>query len=130
MMIIDAPKVSLDVALQSYIKLSLQPARRNLVLFVPTFEMQKFAISRLNAHLDMLPTWLCEPMARRQRGLLEYTNGNCIRILNSSLKCRGIAIDYCALYDHPDYPWTKDDLNYILPALRGSLDQHFFYVTE
>lgn len=130
MITIEAPTITLDQALQSFIRLSLYPTKRNMVLLVPAFEMQKFAWKRLEELLGMLPGWLCEPMVRHQQGLIEFTNGNCIRIINSSARVRGISIDHCAVYMHQDFQWTKDDWYTFLPAIKGPLDQHLCYVTE
>jgi hypothetical protein len=130
MITIQAPTLTLDEALQSFIRISLHPNEGNMVLFVPTFEMQNTSRKRLREFLGMLPGWLCVPVIRDQQGIMEFTNGNSIRILNSTMRARGLTINRLAMYMHQDYPWTQDDMYSVLPAVKGPLDQHFYYVTE
>ena len=131
MIIIDAPNVTLDEALQRFIKLTLHPNsyEYNIVLVMPKFDLCNYAFGRLQEFLGMIPGWLLLPISHLQQRQITFANGCSIRIINNSLHTRGLTITYCGMYLHQDYPWHKDDMYNIIPSIRGPLSQNFLWVT-
>ena len=129
---IDARSLSLDELFHSFIKLSLQANsyEYNMVLFSPREEVSKYAWPRFIELLESIHTWLRPPESRRQGRSIQFANGCSIKILNSALSARGMRFTHCGLYLHPDQPWTREDMNSILPSIKAPLDQHFCYVIE
>lgn len=132
MITIDAPTVSLDAALQQFIKWSLDPNSHEyrMVLLVPTHDMAKYGWKRLHDVAFEVPHWLLLPIVQIQQHKMQFANGCSIKIISSPLQARGLSITHCGIYLHPDHPWKKDDMHTVIPAIRTPINQNFVWVTE